>query len=78
MPSQQRVRRYDRGHLSQSLTAQPERQGGQSPSVIIGEPQPPSAKLPTEETVLLHQIGDRFLVAAFQPPGQRDQQHLES
>jgi hypothetical protein len=36
------------------------------------------ARRTSEEAVLLHQIGDRFPVAAFEPAGQRDQQHLES
>lgn len=77
MPSQQRVGCHNRGHQPQPLTAQPECPGGQPPSVIIGESQPPSAKLPTEETVLFHQVNNRFPVAAFEPAGQHHQQQVE-
>jgi hypothetical protein len=70
MPSQQRVGRSDRGNLTQSLTAQPKRLGGEPPSVIIGEPQPPQRRFSS--------IRRRSPpLEAFERAGQDDQPHLE-
>ena len=77
MPAEQRVGRDDRGDLAQRLTAQPVRPRGEPPPVVIGEAQAPPTQLPAQEAVFFDQIGDRLPLAALEPAGQDQQQHLE-
>ena len=77
MPAEQRVGRDDRGDLAQRLTAQPERPHGEPPPVVIGQTQTPPTQLPAQEAVLFDQVGERLPLAALQPAGQDQQQHLE-
>src|SRR5437899_8654318 len=69
VPSQQRVRRDDRRDLTQGLPTQPVGPYGESPPVVIGEPQTPPTDLPSEEAILFDQIGERLPLPAIEPTG---------
>jgi len=77
MPPQQRVRRHDRGHSSQRLTAHLEGAYGEPPPVFIGQAHAPPSQLSPEEAVFLDQVGKCFPLSAIQPAGQYHQQHLD-
>src|SRR5215510_12542363 len=77
MPSQQCVRRDDRGDLAQGRMAHAMRQAGPPPAVVIGEPHATSVELPSQKTVLCDQIRKGRPLEALQPAGQHHQHDLE-
>jgi hypothetical protein len=74
VPSQQRVRRDDRRDLTQGLPTQPVGPYGESPAVVIGEPQAPAADLLPEDAILFDQIGERLPLPAIEPTGDGEEQ----
>jgi hypothetical protein len=60
MPPQQGVRRRDRGDLPQGRTANLVRSRRQLTSILVGESQPPSAKLTSQEAVPFDEVRDSF------------------
>jgi Integrase core domain len=77
VPAEQRVRGHDRGDLAQGTTTQPVRSHSQMSPIVIRQAQAPSTQLPAQETVLFDQIGERLPLAALQPTGQDQQEHLD-
>ena len=56
MPGQQRLWGDDGGDLGQQLPSQTFGLGGQAPALTVGEPQPSSADLFSQNAILLTQI----------------------
>jgi len=47
---------------------------GESPPVVIGEPQAPAADLVPEHAILFDQIGERLPLPAIEPTGEGEEQ----
>ncbi len=62
MPPQDRVRRHNGCHSIQSLAAKALCLHGESPSLLVGQPQPPALHLLLQDAVLLDQILDDLLL----------------
>jgi hypothetical protein len=77
VPAEQCVRSHDRGDLAQGTTTQPVRSHSQASPIVIRQAQAPPTQLPAQETVLFDQVGERFPLAALQPTGQDQQEHLD-
>ena len=77
MPAQQRLRCHDRCQLGQNLPSQSFRPGGQSASLVVGEPPAPLAELLTQHPVLLAQVFDHLKLALIHPSGNSDQDKLK-
>jgi hypothetical protein len=56
MPGQQRFWGDDRGDLGQQLPSQTFGLGGQAPALTVGEPQPSSAELFSQNAILLTKV----------------------
>ena len=61
----------------QRLTAQPVGSRGKFPTVVIGEPEAPANHLPPQEAILFDQVRQHLPLPPVQPPGDREQQHVE-
>ena len=46
-------------------------------ALVVGEPQPPAAKLPPQHPVLLLEVGDHLKLAPVHPPGEEHQQETQ-
>src|SRR5215471_730719 len=77
MPAQQRVRRRNRGHLTQGRTPNPVRPRGQASAIVIREAQSPRPELASQEPVFFDQVGDRFPFSTPEPAGQHQQHQAE-
>ena len=77
MPTQQRLRRHDRRHVSQNLASQSLRFGSQPASLVICESQPSFAELLAKHAVLLAEVLDRLQLAFIHPSGNRDENEPE-
>jgi hypothetical protein len=56
VPSQQRVRRDNRRHVTQHRPAEPMRPHGQAPPVVVRQPEAPSIDWAPEQAILFDQI----------------------
>jgi hypothetical protein len=74
MPPQNGVGCDDGGDLTQQPTAQPMPAPRQPASVLIGQPEAPSAQLSVEDSVLFDQIRHRLLPLVA-PPARQGHQH---
>jgi hypothetical protein len=77
VPAEQRVRRDDRRKLAQRLTTQSIGPHGKLPSVVIGEPEAPPTQLLPQDPILFDQVRQHLSLTPVQPPGDREQQHLD-
>ena len=75
MPSQNRVRRDDRGDLAQRLAPESLSTHGQPTSLIIGEPEPAAAQLAPQDSILFHQIRHDVLLVPIEPAGESGQKN---
>ena len=78
MPSQNRVRRDDRGDLAQDAPSQPMPQDGEPPPVVISELEPVPTQLASKDPILFNQVGHGTSLLAIQPASHDRQHHLES
>ena len=74
MPSENRIRRDDRGDLAQQPPAQALSRPGQPAPVLIGQPHPSSAQLRAEDPIFFNQIRHRRL-PLIAPPARKCHQH---
>ncbi|MCA1562820.1 MAG: hypothetical protein LC804_21975 [Acidobacteria bacterium] len=70
MPPENRVRRHDRGHLSQPRAPKPLSADRQPASLFIRQSEPPAAQLSQERSILFDQVRDNLLLLVIQPAGQ--------
>jgi hypothetical protein len=77
MPPQHGVGSDDRRNLTERLPSQTIGARGESPPVVISEPQAPPTQLPPQKAVLLDQVSDHLPLAALQPAGEDQEQQLE-
>jgi hypothetical protein len=78
MPSQNRVRRDDRGDLAQDAPSQPMPQDGEPPPVVIRELEPLPTQLASKDPILCNQVGHGTSLLAIQPANHDREHHLES
>lgn len=78
MPTQQRVGRDDRRDLAQRLTTQLARPHGESPPVVIGQPQASFAQLAAQDAIFFKEIAEDFTLLVIQPSGEDGEQQPES
>jgi hypothetical protein len=64
VPSQQRIGRDDGRDVAQGLPTKVVGSYGESPPVLVGEPQSSPTDLPPEEAILFDQIGERLPLPA--------------
>jgi hypothetical protein len=77
MPGQQGLRRNNCGHFRQELSAYSFALGGQPATLVVVEPQPPSAELLAKHSVFFAQIFDSLPLALVHPTGHSDQNKLQ-
>jgi len=77
MPGQQSLWRYNRGELRQKFPPQAFGLGGQAPALTVGEPQPSSAELCSQNAILLAPIVNDEQLMLVHPAGDGDQQKPE-
>ena len=78
MPSQNRVRRDDRGDLAQDAPSEPVAQDGEPPPIVIRQLEPLPTQLASKDPILFHQIRQGASLLAIQPTSQDREHHLES
>ena len=78
MPPQDRVRRDDARDLTQDPPTQPIPTDRQPASIVIGELEPLSTQLASEDPIFFQQIRDRLAFLAIHPASQDGQHNLES
>jgi hypothetical protein len=69
VPTQDRVRRHDGRHLSQTLTTESLGFRRQAAALVVSQPNTPPPQLPPKAAVLLHQILDYLLLLPVDPSG---------
>jgi hypothetical protein len=77
VPAQQCLRRDDCGELGQHLSPKSSGFGGQTPALVISEPQTSIAELFVKDTVLFAQVFDHLKLALIHPSGKGDQKKPE-
>jgi hypothetical protein len=75
MPSEDRVRRDESGHLGQDLPTQPVARCREAASLGVGQPQPPPAQVLFEHAILCPQVFDDFTLMAIHPARQGHEQN---
>jgi hypothetical protein len=78
VPAQQCLRRDDCGELGQHLSPKSSGFGGQTPALVISEPQTSIAELFAKDTVLFAQVFDHLKLAFIHPSGKGDQEKPET
>ena len=76
MPSEDRVRRDERRHLSQHAASESLPEHCEAPSLTIIQPQSASSQLRFQCAILLAKERDDITLFALEPSDQRDEEHL--
>ena len=77
MPPEQRVRRRDRGDLTQGRTAHAIRADGETTTLVVRKVQPSPTKLLSEYPVFFDEVREGVPLLMVQPASQRHQHHLQ-
>ena len=77
MPPQERVGRHDRGYVVQDLTPELLALRGESPPLIVRQPQPFLTQLLLQDSVLLDELGDDLLLPPADPAREGHEKHLK-
>ena len=77
VPSEDRVRRHERGHLGQDTSPQSVALGRESTPLVIGQPETPPAQLLFEDAVLLPHVVDDFQLMAIHPAREGDKEDAQ-
>jgi len=62
MPTENRVRRHNRGDLPEDPTSEPFAEDSQATALVIGQPQSPAAQLRLQDAVFFPEILDGFML----------------
>jgi hypothetical protein len=76
MPTENRVRRDDRGDVTQAATAQPMPVDGQPSALVVAQAER-AAYVPAQDAVFLDQVHHGVQLPPVEPAGQRREQHPE-
>ena len=77
MPPENGVGRDDCRDLCQDPTAEALTDGGETPALIVAQPQPLAAQLPFQYAVLFSQELDDIALPVLQPAGQGRDNHMQ-
>ena len=66
MPAQQRVRRDECRHITQGCSTQLKRAYGESPPVVVRQPEALPTDLSPQNAILFNKIRERFTLPAIQ------------